>query len=154
MSIRKDKCELFKPSIEFLGFLLDGKNLKPSKSNLAKIRTFPVSKTRRELQRFLGLANYNRRFIDGYSRVVAPLNRLTSTKVTYLWSGDEEAAFENIKKKFQENLSLYIPDWTKPFVIKTDALKIAYGSVLGQFEAKKSLKPLGYNSETLTKGSR
>ena len=64
------------------------------------------------------------------SRVVAPFSRLTSTKVTYLWSGREEAAFENIKKKFQETLSLYIPDWIKPFVIKTDASKIAVGSVL------------------------
>ena len=154
MSLRKDKCELFKPSIEFLGFVLDGKTLNPSKSNLAKIQAFPVPKTRRELQRFLGLANYNRRFIDGYSRVVAPVNRLTSTKVTYLWSGEEEAAFKNIKKKFQETLSLHIPDWTKPFVIKTDASKIAVGSVLGQFEANGSFKPLGYHSETLTKGSR
>ena len=46
MSLRKDKCELFKPSIEFLGFVLDGKTLNPSKSNLAKIQAFPVPKTR------------------------------------------------------------------------------------------------------------
>ena len=73
MSLRKDKCEFLKDSVEFLGFILDGKTLKPSKTNLDKIRKFPTPGSRKELQRFLGLANYNRRFIEGYSNILAPL---------------------------------------------------------------------------------
>jgi hypothetical protein len=153
MSLRKDKCEFLKESVEFLGFILDGKTLKPSKTNLDKICKFPTPGSRKELQRFLGLANYNRRFIEGYSNILAPLNRLTSSKVDFVWTKEEDAAFEKIKNKFHESLSLHIPDWSTPFVIKTDVSKVAVGSVLGQFQSDGSFKPLGFHSETLNKAS-
>ena len=85
MSLRHDKCKFTKSSIGFLGFRLDGQTIKPSLKNIDKIREFPTPTTRKFLQRFLGLANYNRRFIERYSDLCKPLNKLTSSKVPFVW---------------------------------------------------------------------
>ena len=136
MSLRKDKCEFAYQEIQYLGFKIDGKTLKPETKNIAKINEFPAPTKRKELQSFLCLANYNRRFIDGYSLICSLLNRLTSSKVPFVWTSQEQAAFDKLKTTFHAALSLFIPDWSKPFVIRTDASKIAVWSVLRQKNTK------------------
>ena len=154
MSLRKDKCEFAFDSMEFLGFLVNGKTVQPGSKNIDKIKDFPAPKSRKELQRFLGIANYNRRFIDNYSELTAPLNRLTSPKVPFVWTECEQDAFTKVKLAFHEGLLLYIPDWSKPFLIRTDASKVAVGSVLGQTDSNGSFRPVGYHSETLNKNTK
>ena len=89
MSLRHDKCEFSKSSIGFLGFRLDGQTIKPSLKNVDKIREFHTPTTIKFLQRFLGLANYNRRFIERYSDLCKLLNKLTSSKVPFVWTSVE-----------------------------------------------------------------
>ena len=88
-SLRHDKCEFAKSSIGFLGFWLDGQTIKHSLKNIDKIREFPTPTKRKFLQRFLGLANYNRRFIERYSDLCKPLNKLTSSEVPFVWTSVE-----------------------------------------------------------------
>ena len=154
MSLRKDKCEFGLPGLEFLGFYINGSEIRPAKANIDKILEFPEPTSRKKLQSFLGLANYNRRFIQSYSELCKPLNVLTSTKQAFEWTGVQQTAFAEIKKRFHAHLSLALPDWTKPFVVKTDASKIAVGSVLGQFGPEGEFKPVGYHSETLSKAAQ
>jgi hypothetical protein len=144
ISLRKDKCEFAFNKMELIGFLVDGEKIKPGPKNICKIKEFPTPKTRKELQRFLGIANYNRRFIDRYSALTGPLNRLTSTRIPFVWTDCEQKAFDKIKLAFHEALSIYLPDWSKPFVIRTDASKVAVGSVLGQHDCDGSFRPVGY----------
>ena len=154
MSLRKDKCEFAFGKMEFLGFSIDGETVKPGSKNVDKIKDFPTPTSRKELQRFLGIANYNRRFIEGYSLLTAPLNSLTSTKVPFIWTKSEQVAFDKLKLAFHEALQLYIPDWSKLFVIRTDASRIAVGSVLGQYDDEGAFRPVGYHSETLNKNTK
>ena len=154
MSLRTDKCDFAYSQIEFLGFYVNGKSLKPAPSNIAKIQECPVPKSRKQLQAFLGMVNYNRRFIQSYSEICAPLNRMTSTKIPFSWTEEEQKAFDKVKLKFHSALSLFLPDWSKPFVLRTDASQIAVGSVLGQFNQDGSFQPIGYHSETLSKTAR
>ena len=79
MSLRHYKCEFAKSSIGFLGFRLDGQTIKPSLKNIDKIREFPTSTTRKFFQRFLGLASYNRRFIERY-----PSSELMKETIVFL----------------------------------------------------------------------
>ena len=151
LSFRRDKCILAVPEIELLGYIVNGKEIKPSPHNISKIKEFPQPKNRKQLQRFLGITNYNRRFINKYAELCTPLNRLTSTKVEFIWTENEQKAFEKLKQDFHKALSLFLPDWNKPFVIRTDASSKAVGSVLGQFSSDGSFKPLGYHSESLSK---
>ena len=121
LSLRKDKCEFAKKSIQFLGFIVNGKTVRPSEDNIDKVNLFPIPKTRRQLQRFLGLANSNRRFVSNYSVICAPLNQLTSSKVPFCWKKNHQEAFENIKKQLSEAPGLMPPKWDKEFHIRTDA---------------------------------
>ena len=89
MYLQHDKCEFAKSSIGFLGFRLDGQTIKPSLKNIDKIKEFPALTTRKLLRRFSGLANYNRRFIGRYSDLCKPLNKLTSSKVPFVWTSVE-----------------------------------------------------------------
>ena len=88
MSLRHDRCEFVKSSIGFLGFRLDGQTIKPS-LNINKIKEFPTPNMRKLLLRFLGLANYNWCFIERYSDLCKPLNKLTSSKVPFAWTSVE-----------------------------------------------------------------
>ena len=134
MSLRKSKCEFAFSKMEFLGFVVDGSTIKPAPSNINKIIEFPVPDSRKKVQSFLGIANYNRRFIPRYSELFAPLNRLISSKVEFNWTEVEQLAFESIRKAFHYSLSNSLPDWSKKFfVIRTDASKLSVGSVIGRF---------------------
>ena len=96
-----------------------------------------------ELRSFLGLVNYYRRFIKGYSEMAAPLTDMLKKNKTWQWSEKCQRAFEELKRAISEEPVLTLPDHTKPFEIQTDASDFAIGGVLMQeghpiaFESRK-----------------
>ena len=150
LSLREDKCEFMVHELEFLGFKLSGKGMSPSESNVAKVKQFPVPKDRKELQRFLGMANFNRRFIYHYAHITAPLAKLTSDKVPFLWEEAQQVAFDTLKEKLRTTAMLHLPDWSKRFHMFCDASDIAVGATLCQEDVDKKMVVLGYHSKTLS----
>ena len=102
MSLRKDKCEFAKESMQFLGFIVNGTEVFPAGENINKVNLFPILKTRKQLQRFLGMANFNPRFVSKYSKVCAPLTHLTSNKIPFKWQNTHQEAFDLIKKQLAD----------------------------------------------------
>ena len=149
LSLRKDKCEFAKPEIEFLGFIIDGQKVRPTPENIRKVMKFPSPTKRKEVQRFLGVANFNRKFIPNFSEIAAPLSSLTSTKTKFDWTVKHEAAFQAVKKELSRAPSLHLADWNKEFHIETDASGVAVGGVLFQTNDKKERLPLAYFSKKL-----
>ena len=96
-----------------------------------------------ELRSFLGLANYYRRFIKGYSKRVFPLTDLLKKDNQWDWSMQCQMAFEGLKKAISTEPVLRLPDLDLPFEVQTDASNKALGGVLVQeghsmaFESKK-----------------
>jgi Reverse transcriptase (RNA-dependent DNA polymerase) len=70
---RPSKCTFFTDTIEYLGHVIGPDDIKPNSELVKAIFTFPQPRTLKELQSFLGLANYYRKFIENYSRIAAPL---------------------------------------------------------------------------------
>lgn len=150
LSLRADKCEFGKSSIRFLGFIIDGVEVKPDPENIDKVKLFPVPSTRKKLRRFLGLANFNRRFVKNYTMTVIPLNELTSDKVSYVWEQKHQEAFDSIKDQLAAAQGLRLPDWSQDFHIRTDASDQAIGNVLFQIGQDGLEYPLAYHSKALS----
>lgn len=144
-----EKCEFHKKSVKFLGFIIgtDGVRIDPEKTR--SIEEWPTPRTVKEIQSFLGLANYNRKFIPDYSRVAIPLTKLTRKDTPFKWTSDQENAFQALKKMCTTSPTLRIFDVKLPIQIETDASDLAIGACLTQ-EHSGQRHPLAYYSRKMT----
>ena len=154
LSFRADKCEFAKQELQFLGFIINGQTVRPTPDNVGRVKEFPVPSTRRQLQQFLGLCNFNWRFIGHFADIAAPLSALTSTKVRFKWEEYHQIAFENLKKHLSVAPSLYLADFSKPFHIEFDASAVAVGAVLFQLDEQGNQQIIAYHSKTLEKAAK
>ena len=153
-SLRKDKCEFAFNSMEVLGFVVDGESVCASPDNVSKVFEFPVPTTRKELQRFLGLTNFNRRFVKDYAAVSRPLAELTSCKVDFKWEYQHQLAFQSLKDSIAEIIKAAHPDFSRPFHIRTDASDIAVGAALYQIDSDGKDCTIAYYSKALQPAQR
>ena len=148
LSLRKDKREFgFKP-IDFLGYTIDANGVRASSENVQKVQEFPIPASRKEVQRFLGIAKYNRRFVKDFAKIAAPLSALTSPKIPFVFGEKEESAFNAIEKCIYEAPLLTLPDYEKTFQIRTDASEIVVGAMVFQLQEDEEY-PIAYHSKTL-----
>ncbi|KAL2095692.1 hypothetical protein ACEWY4_007840 [Coilia grayii] len=101
-------------------------------TKVSAVTSWPVPENRKQLQQFLGFANFYRRFIRNYSSVAAPLTALTSTKQSFSWTTAADEAFRNLKTRFTSAPILQVPDPERQFVVEVDASDIGVGAVLSQ----------------------
>lgn len=113
--------------------------------------------TVKELQSFLGFANFYRRFIEGYSRKMKPLTNLLKKGSKFIWGPDQEKAFNSMKQAFCSApiLRHFEPDLET--VLETDASDFSISGILSQYVQypdKKLLHPIAYFSRNLTSAER
>jgi hypothetical protein len=106
--------------------------VKPDPSKVATVTAWPLPKEVSALRGFLGLCNYFRKFIQGYSSLAAPLTALTSAKAAWDWSSPHQYAFEALKAALTFAPVLALPDFTLPFQVIADASLMGTGAVLVQ----------------------
>ena len=111
----------------------------------------PTSK--QEVQRFLGLANYYRRFLPNLSRVESPLRKLVSDS-HFKWSKDADVAFNKIKELVSRNTILAYPDPSAKLFVDTDASDNGLGAVLSQIDASGVERPIAFASRSLAENER
>ncbi len=116
------------------------------------VAEWPTPQTIKELQRFLGFANFYRRFIKGFSLLTAPLTTLLRGKPKSLsWNPNAHDAFDSLKTAFSTAPILRHPDPQVPFVVEVDASTTGAGAVLSQlFGEPPRLQPCAYYSKKLT----
>jgi hypothetical protein len=133
------KCTFFASSIEYLGHIADGEGLRPNPRLVQALMDFPRPKTLKELQSFLGLANYYRKFIANFSHIALPLtdatrNNTNSNLRPIEWTQSMQTAFDTLKKALTSAPCLALPDPDGEFEVTTDASEDAkaVGAVLTQ----------------------
>ena len=88
--------------------------------------------TMEEVRSFLGLAGYYRRFIENFSKIVKPLTSLLEKNASFIWTGERQMAFDELKKRLTTLPVLTLPDQNKRFTVYCDASKDGLGCVLMQ----------------------
>jgi hypothetical protein len=126
------KCFFFKDKIPFLGYVVSRKGIHTDPEKLRTIKEFPVPKDLTQLQGFIALASYYRKFVKGFSSIAEPLNRLLKKNTLYIWSKDQHDAFEKLKTCLMTPPILVYPNFGKPFILYTDASTFALGAILSQ----------------------
>lgn len=140
-----EKCLFHQSEMEFLGFVATTEGLKMDPKKVETIMSWEVPKSVRDVQCFLGFANFYRIFIKNYSQVAAPLTRLTC-KDKLEWGPSAEKAFQDLKTAFTTAPILVHPDFSKAFYLETDASDFALGAVLSQMGVDEKLHPIAFYS--------
>ena len=151
LSLKAEKCEIGFNEIDFLGFHVAKNSVSPSLENVKKLLDFPEPTSKKKLQSFLGLANFNRKFIRKYAEVTKPLTSILSDKVKFEWTEAQRKSFGMVKDLLANVPSLGLPDFQKPFYIQTDGSDIAVGGILFQYDDENEKIVLGYHSKTIKK---
>ncbi len=97
LKLKPKKCSLFKSEVKFLGHVLSEEGVLPDPDNVKRLAEWPTPRRVKDVRAFLGLGNYYRRFVQGYSQLVKPLTALTQKAVPFQWTSDCEAAFQTLK---------------------------------------------------------
>lgn len=137
------KCFFFQEEVEYLGFIVGRQGTSMDPERVRTIEEWPKPTSYRELQVFLGFANFYRRFIEGYSRIVAPLTSLfqgmkkgVKTGV-FVWKSEQEAAFQQLRSTFGTTPFLRHFDPERRITVETDASGYALAGILSQLHEDK-----------------
>jgi hypothetical protein len=147
---KPEKCSFHQREVEYLGYLVSASGVKMDPKKVSSVVDWPEPSSVRDLQIFLGFANFYRRFIRGFSKVAAPLTRLFKKDHPFVFDGPARQAFCQLKYAFTTApvLAHFQPD--RPSTIETDASDFAIAAVLSQPDADGVLHPVAFHSRKLT----
>ena len=141
---KESKCEFFAEEVKYLGHIISRDGIRMDREKVQAILEWLEPKNLEELQIFLGMSGFYRRFIRDYAKIAVPMtNQLKGKGKTFEWGEDQKKSMQKLKVAIATAPILYIVDPNKPFVVETDASNFAVGAVLTQegrpiaFESKK-----------------
>ena len=173
LKIKPKKCQFFDTSILFLGHIFLAKGISANPEKVEKVRTWPVPKNIKEVQSFLGLASYYRRFIDKFAEKARCLHELvgpTSNKhkkarkeaitVTqtepriFEWMMKHQEALDALKEALSTAPVLGYPDFSREFILEIDASLNGLGAILSQQGKDGQIHAIAYASHSLCPSER
>ena len=119
--IKEKKCTLFLPEVEFLGHVESAEGVKVAVNKVKAVSSWPMLTCVWEVQGFLGLANFYRRFVKGLGAIAKPLTDLTRKDKDFTWVTEEEATFKKLKEALTSAPILQVFDKDKPQEVWVDA---------------------------------
>ena len=151
LKLKPKKCTLCRQQVTFLGHIVstDGVATDPSKTEA--VSKWPIPQNRKEVQQFLGLANYYRRFVKDFALISKPLQRLTEKNAPFEWTIGCQNAFDELRKRLVSSPVLAYPDYERRFILDTDASDVRIGAVLSQVSDCGSERVIAYASRSLTR---
>jgi len=128
--IKPEKCVWKARKIGFLGVVIGPNGIEMEREKVDDVLGWPQPKTVRDVRKFLGLANYYRRFIKDFARIARPMNVLTRKDEKWRWEEPQQKAFDELKQVFTTKPILAAPDLDKEFRVEADASNYATRGVL------------------------
>ena len=151
LTAKPKKCQLGMRQCSYLGHVVGGGEVRVEKQKVEAVQRISRPETKKGVRTFLGLTGYYRRFIPDYATVAVPLTDMTrkSRPNMVTWTPEGVAAFEKLKGALCSPPVLKTPDFSKPFVVQTDASERGVGGVLSQFGEGDCERPIAYFSRKL-----
>ena len=158
IKVKPEKCEWVKESVEFLGHIIGQDGVRKSPKYMQDVENVPHPETVEQLQGFLGLIGFQRKFIPNCSTLQKPLSILTSLKKKSRieWNAERLKAFDDLKQAIRQDTELAYPDYSHgaaSLELSVDASAVGAGACLAQTQ-KGSLRPIGFASMTFTPAQR
>ena len=152
--VKPEKYRWKVKEVEFLGVVIGPEGIKMEKEKVKEVLEWPTPKCVKDVQKFLGLANYYHRFIEGFTSVARLLHDTVKKDKKWEWTERQEKAFKELKKRFTEEPVLAAPDIDKKMRMEVDALDYAIGGVL-LMECEDGLwRPVAFLSKLLNETER
>ena len=129
---KKSKCTFCTDKVEYLGFVISKDGVSTDPAKIEAVKNWPTPKNIREARGFLGLAGWYRVFIQSYAKIASPITATLKKTKVFLWTPASEEAFNLLKEALISAPTLALPDFSKPFLVTTDASGQAIGGVLTQ----------------------
>ncbi|KAI2647704.1 Transposon Tf2-6 polyprotein [Labeo rohita] len=130
-----EKCAFHQHTTTFLGFVISSQGVAMDPQKLEAVRAWPLPTSLKQLQRFLGFANFYRRFIQGFSATAAPLTALTRpSRGEFQLTPEAISAFKKLCLLFTTAPILIHPNPDKPFVVEVDASDVGQRYGVGDRE--------------------
>ena len=153
LRLKPSKCNFFQRQVCYLGHIVSENGVATDPAKTEKVAAWPRPTSVTDVQRFLGLASYYRRFIRNFAHIAKPLHQLTEKARDFQWSEGCEEAFQELKNRLTSAPILAFPDFDQPFVLDTDASQAGIGAVLSQVQEGQE-RVVAYASRTLSKAER
>ena len=128
--VKPEKCKWKVREVDFLGVVIGPGGIKMEKEKVKGVLEWPMPKCIKDIQKFLGLVNYYRWFIEGFAAVARPLHNLVKKDKKWEWTEKEETAFQELKERFTKEPVLAAPDIDKKMRMEVDTSDYATGGVL------------------------
>ena len=153
LKLKAKKCHLFQKEVIYLGHKVSGNGIEADPGKIESVTKWPTPSNVTDVRSFLGLCSYYRKFIEGFSEIAGPLNKLTQKKQPFIWNDECTEAFEKLKQRLTSAPILAYPDPSLDFILDTDACNISIGAVLSQVQDGKE-RVIAYGSKSLNKHER
>ena len=126
------KCDFWMREVQFLGHVISSQGIAMDLAKVEVVIQWECPKLVSEIRSFVGLDGYYKRFIEGFSKIVAPLTQLTRKDQPFAWTDRCEESFKELKQRLASTPVLVIQDVSKPFEVYCDASHRGLGCVLMQ----------------------
>ena len=148
LKLKPKKCQIMKKEVVFLGHIVNGEGVQVNPELTKVITEWKTPRNVKELQSFIGLCNYYRKYVKDFAVIATPLNQLMKKGTPYRWMEKQDEAFLKLKELLTNTPILAYPRAHGMFILDTDASNQCVGAVLSQIQDGKEVV-IAYASLTL-----
>lgn len=157
LRLKPAKCKFLRNEVPFLGHIISESGIRTDPQKTETVKNWPTPVSTVEVQQFLGLASYYRRFIHHFADIAKPLHCLTQKDFKFVWTTECQSSFDNLRNALTTAPILAFPNLSPDagkFVLDTDASDAGIGAVLSQLGENGSERVVAYGSRCLNKQER